>query len=355
MGSHDIIVIGASAGGIEALTDLFGRLNPNLHAAVFVVLHISPESKSYLPSILSRLGSLPAAHAEDGQEIKYGRAYIAPPNQHMILEDGQVHLTVGPKENGFRPAVDPLFESAARAYGRRVAGVILSGNLYDGSKGLLAIKKAGGIAMVQDPGQAIYPGMPSNAMGFVKVDYVLSAQEIASMLNMLNTSDGQGREGGMQMNELRTDPPDESGKVIQDEIETYEKSGSHNRRSIFTCPDCGGVLWEMRDEQIVHYRCHVGHIYSPEVLLASQDSQVENAFWTAIRALVEKAALANRLAVRARKNGYTEVAEIYLSQARQSEKDAELLRNTWFTKINKSASAITPGEIANKNVSQSES
>ena len=183
MEKFNIIVIGASSGGVEVLRELFSELKPNLNAAIFVVLHIPPDAKSHLPQILSRNCPIPVEHAQDAEKIKPGHAYIAPPNQHLILGNGIMHLTFGPKENHTRPAIDPLFESAAAFYGPRVIGVILSGNLSDGTKGLMCIKQAGGMAVVQDPEEALFPSMPSSALQYVPVDYRLPVSEIASLLN----------------------------------------------------------------------------------------------------------------------------------------------------------------------------
>src|SRR5438045_314309 len=170
MDGRDIIVIGASAGGVTALVDLCGKLPHDLNAAVFVVVHLSPNSPGMLPQILASAGALRVAHPSNGQRVDSGRIYVAPPNQHMLLIDGHIHLTAGPKEHGFRPAVDPLFRTAARAYGPRVVGVVLSGGLHDGTRGLKEIKEHGGVAIVQDPDEAPVSGMPSSAIAHVDVD-----------------------------------------------------------------------------------------------------------------------------------------------------------------------------------------
>ena len=177
MSGHDMITIGASAGGVEALTELVRGLPVDLPASVFVSLHVPPHGTSMLPQILSRRGPLPAHHARDGEPIEPGRIYVAPPDLHLLIHQGVVRLSRGPRENGFRPAIDPLFRTAARWHGPRVVGVILSGTLDDGTAGLLAIKERGGFAVVQDPDDALFPGMPRNAMDVVHVDHVLPASE----------------------------------------------------------------------------------------------------------------------------------------------------------------------------------
>lgn len=182
MPGHDIIVIGASAGGVQALKTLVGSLPRKLPASIFVVLHIPAESPSLLPEILSRAGPLEAVQAVDGIEIEHRCIYIAPPDHHLLIEHGHVRVVRGPKENRHRPAVDPLFRSAAQIYGTRVVGVILTGGLDDGTAGLLAVKRRGGIAVVQDPDEALYPGMPSSALANVEVDYRLPLSSIGPLL-----------------------------------------------------------------------------------------------------------------------------------------------------------------------------
>ncbi len=182
MANRDIVVIGASAGGVESLRSLVRGLSPDLPAAVFVVMHVQPYAVSRLPEILARSCPLPVDHARDGDRIVPGRIYVAPPDRHLLLRPGRVELTRGPRENHTRPAVDPLFRSAARAYGRRVAGVVLSGALYDGAAGVLAVKTRGGAAVVQDPTEAAVDGMPRSALRLVEVDHVLPVAEIAPLL-----------------------------------------------------------------------------------------------------------------------------------------------------------------------------
>jgi two-component system, chemotaxis family, protein-glutamate methylesterase/glutaminase len=185
MPGHDIVVVGASAGGVEALVDLARSVPPDLPAAMFVVLHVPSTGSSALPEILSRQGSLPAAHVKDGEPIELGRIYVAPPDHHLLLRTGHVHLARGPRENGHRPAVDPLFRSAAGEYATRVIGVVLSGALDDGTAGLVAVKGRGGLAVVQEPADALYPAMPGSAIEHVRVDHVLPAAAMGPLLARL--------------------------------------------------------------------------------------------------------------------------------------------------------------------------
>src|SRR5262245_10757596 len=189
MNTHDIVVIGASAGGVEALTALAAGLPANLHAAVFVVLHVPPQGESHLPYILSRAGALQARMAQDGDEIRSGRILIAPPDRHLLLTQDQARIVYGPRENYFRPAIDPLFRSAALAFGPRVIGVVLTGALDDGASGLVAIKREGGLALVQDPETAAFPSMPSAALKYVDVDACLPLKKLASKIVALTVTE----------------------------------------------------------------------------------------------------------------------------------------------------------------------
>jgi two-component system chemotaxis response regulator CheB len=182
MPGHDIIVVGASAGGVEALIRIVGGVPSDLPAALFVVLHVRPGTPSGLPDLLSRSGKLPASHATHLQPIQHGHIYVARPDRHLMIVSGRVHVTLGPRENGHRPAIDPLFRTAARSYGRRVVGIVLSGVLDDGTAGLAAVKRHGGLAIVQDPDDTLFPSMPRSAMDHVAVDHVLPALEIGALL-----------------------------------------------------------------------------------------------------------------------------------------------------------------------------
>jgi two-component system, chemotaxis family, protein-glutamate methylesterase/glutaminase len=236
MDNHNIIVIGASMGGLEALRALVKQLPPDLPAAVFIVLHITPSAPSLLAPILDRDSALPVTSAQDGEAIESGRIYVAPPDHHLLLKPGQVRLTRGPRENRTRPAIDPLFRSAAVAYGPHVIGVVLTGYLDDGASGLLAIKRCNGVAIVQDPEDAAYPSMPLNAIEMVPVDYRLPIAEMGRILT-----------------ELVQLPPKEVVPVPKDilvEAAISEGTESSMRTeeylgalAPFACPDCCGSLW----------------------------------------------------------------------------------------------------------------
>jgi two-component system, chemotaxis family, protein-glutamate methylesterase/glutaminase len=320
MPDHGIVVVGASAGGVEALTDLTASLPGDLPAAVFVVLHLPATGTSALPEILRRHGPLPAAHVKDGEPIQPGRVYVAPPDHHVLLRTGHVHLSRGPRENGHRPAIDPLFRSAAREYATRVIGVVLSGALDDGTAGLLAIKSRGGTAVVQDPADALYPGMPGNALEQVQVDHVAAAASMGKLLARLITDQA-------------VPPADPAPRAMQVEVEMERFSlaafeGNHpGRPSGFSCPDCNGVLWQIQDGGLERYRCRVGHAWSPESLLTQQSEALEAALWIALRSLEERAALARRLAEPARRRGHSITATRFEEQAAEAEHAARLVRD----------------------------
>ncbi|HJQ70507.1 MAG TPA: chemotaxis protein CheB [Blastocatellia bacterium] len=326
MPGHDVIVIGASAGGIEALKALVKLLADDLPASLFITLHVPGNGTSVLPKILSRVAPFAAHHPEDMEAIEHGRIYIAPPDTHLLVKRGHVRLTRGPKENGFRPAIDPMFRTAARYYGHRVVGVILSGTLDDGTAGMIAIKKQGGIAIAQDPDEALYNGMPLSAIENAGVDYVAPLSEIASILiRLANEPIEEGEEPVSDDMELESD----ISELEFDSLHRDRRPGSPSR---FSCPECNGVLWEIDDENLLRFRCRVGHAYSAETLLAEQSDAVEAAMWAALRALEENVALMSRLADRMRRRGHEKTAERFEAQARDADNRAEVLRQTLITR-----------------------
>jgi two-component system, chemotaxis family, protein-glutamate methylesterase/glutaminase len=320
MPDHDIVVVGASAGGVEALADLVGSLPADLPAAVFVVLHVPSTGISALPDILSRRGPLPAAHVKDGEPIEHGRIYVAPPDHHVLLRPGHAHLARGPREHGHRPAVDPLFRSAAREYATRVIGVILSGALDDGTAGLLAIKARGGLAVVQEPADALYPGMPRGALEHVQPDHVQPAAAMGALLASLTAVPAA--------DPLHPAPNDMKVEDAVDGFAIEAIEGEHpGKPSGFSCPDCNGVLWEIQDGQLQRFRCRVGHAWSPESLLTQQSEGLEAALWIALRSLEERASLARRLAEPARRRGHSITAGRFEEQAAEAQQAARLVRD----------------------------
>jgi two-component system chemotaxis response regulator CheB len=287
---HDVIVIGASAGGIEALTSLVGELKADLPAAVFVVLHVPSDARSALPAILERAGPLPAVQAADDAPIVRGRIYVAPPDRHMLVEADRVRVVTGPRENRVRPSADPLFRSAARHFGPRAVGVILSGVLDDGANGLAAIGAAGGVTIVQDPQDALFGGMPESAAARCHVDYCLPADRIGPLLVRLARSEPMKKGGTDLSDELMRDPTADAQPAAS---RAAKRNGA---ASGFTCPDCHGSLWELKDGDAARYECRVGHAYSLESMLSAQAESVENALWAALNALEERAATMERVA-----------------------------------------------------------
>ena len=320
LATHDIIVIGASAGGVEALSTLVSELPRDLRASVLVVLHLS-RGRSLLPEILTRAGRLPAQHPHDREPLQYGRIYVAPPDQHMTLEGDAIRVLHGPSENGVRPAVDPLFRSAARIFGPRVVGVVLTGSLDDGTAGLAAVKEAGGVAVVQDPDEAFAPSMPRSAMAAVRPDHVLPVREIALLVRNVVLEDAEERATltGPHVSQLEPDlgrpplavgPEDRPGHV-----------------SVFSCPECHGVLWEAEQGGLLRFRCRVGHVYSPESMVAAQTDSVDRALWAALRSLEERAALTRKLAARARSREHNWIARAFEERSHAAAEHAAIVRD----------------------------
>jgi two-component system chemotaxis response regulator CheB len=321
MATRDVIVIGGSAGSIEAACVLFAALPADLDAAMFLVVHLPADAHSVLPDILGRAGPLPAAHAVDGEPISPGRVYVAPPDRHLLLDDGAVRLTRGPKENRHRPAIDPLFRSAARQYGSRVIGVILSGNQHDGSAGLLRVKQGGGVAIVQDPESAMFPGMPHSALDSMNADLVLAPAAMAGALVRLVAGAPVPPE---VTDPMPSDPP--SALPPEAEVAAEDRKRRDGVPSTQACPECHGVLWEVEDGGLLEFRCRVGHGYTAEALLAHQAEELEVALWSALRALEEQHALARRLAARSATQGQNRAAATYAEHAVDAAHHAALIR-----------------------------
>ena len=321
MAGHDIFVVGASAGGVEALVEVVRRLPPRLPAAVFVVLHIPSQSPSLLPEILSRSGLLVASHAKDGEKIEHGHIYVAPPDHHLLVERDHVQVVRGPKENRHRPAVDVLFRSAARAYGPRVVGVILSGALDDGTAGLLAVKRRGGIAVVQEPKDALYSGMPQSALQHVAVDYSVPLSDIGSLLKRLVYEQAE-EEGAYPVSE----DMEMETKLAEMNMDAMN-SGKHvGTPSAFSCPECGGVLWELHDGELLRFRCRVGHAFSIDSIVAAQSEQIEEALWAALKTLEESASLSHRLMKKAHQNGQEWLVRNFEEKLQEAERHAATIK-----------------------------
>jgi two-component system chemotaxis response regulator CheB len=288
----DIVVIGASAGGIEAVRGIVGALPANFGGSVFVVVHTAANSPGVLASILSRGAMLPILIARDGERIAPGHVYVAAPDHHLMIEPGRMQLTRGPKENRFRPAVDPLFRSAAQTYGPRVVGIVLSGGLDDGTSGLSTVKKLGGTAIVQDPHEAWAPSMPQSALNHVQVDHILRIDEIAPTLVRLASTPADAREGEWSV------PEDVNIEIAIAKEDKAKEAGvlKLGEPSKYACPECHGVLLAVKDAIPPRFRCHTGHAYTLESLLSEMDEAIEDSLWNAIRALEERAMLMRQAA-----------------------------------------------------------
>jgi two-component system chemotaxis response regulator CheB len=301
--NHDVIVIGASAGGIEVLLQLVQKLPKDLPAAVFVVVHRPAGADELLPELINSRNTLPAVHPLHRQPIVAGQIYIAPPDNHLVLRQGLMEVVRGPKENGHRPAVDALFRSAARAYGPRVIGVVLSGYQDCGTAGLMSIKARGGITVAQAPQSALVPDMPRSAIERAPVDHVVTPEELPALLRALATTPE-----GIPAQPDRT-------------IEQIEGSIA-GQPSTLVCPACSGVLTEAHAGKFEHFRCHVGHAFSLDSLTHQQDEALERSLWAAVRALEESATLSRRLS--AKEHG--ELGRRFAEKAATLTAQAEMIR-----------------------------
>jgi two-component system chemotaxis response regulator CheB len=330
MAGRDIIVVGTSAGGTDALALLVRGLPAGFPASLFVVCHFPPGGQSVLPAILSRSGPLLATHAVNGEAFRPGHIYVAPPDHHLLLDpDGRVRLSRDARENHNRPAVDPLFRSAARYYGPRVIGVILTGALYDGAAGLLAVRTAGGLGVVQDPDDALVAAMPQNATQLAGADRVVPLSEMAPLLVEL-VRQSAPRQGAKQMDPKPSatgpaDPIEKMSGVVKNDMAAQARNERRGEVSVFTCPECGGALWQVDEPKLIQFRCHVGHAYNAETLLAEQTEALEAALWCAVRTFREKSVLGEQLAAQERGKGNEAAAARFDEQAQQSARYAALI------------------------------
>ena len=324
MTGHDIIVIGTSAGGLKALGTIVGTLPANINAALFIVQHLAADKPSILPQILSDVGSLRASHPSDGEPIVPGRIYVAPPDYHLLLSIDSIRVVRGPQENRFRPAIDALFRSAARAYGSRVVGVVLTGYLDDGTVGLQAIKKRGGVAIVQDPKEAEYPSMAKSALRYVKVDYCLPLAEIPDQLVDLSKAPAAEEEAYPVTEEIEIE-----SKIAEQQLNTLEflenveKIGT---RTTYSCPECNGSIWQIGVEEPLRFRCHIGHSFTADIFFAEQTQNIENALWSAVRAMEEKVTFSRQMSERMKNYNLQSAAVKYEDLASSLDAEVSLIR-----------------------------
>ncbi len=323
-----IIVIGASAGGVTALRELTAGLTSPLPVPILIVLHVGA-LRSELPALLNAAGVTPAKHGKDGEAAHAGQMYIAPPDRHMTVVDGHIRLTRGPKENWARPAIDPLFRSAAEGFGPAAIGVILTGNLNDGSAGLHEIKQRGGVAIAQDPDDAADPEMPTSAATHLKLDYCLPLAKIPALLQRLVT-----KEEGVVTANSRKQTPENEGNMSDAE--------KFDRPITVTCPDCGGALRRSEVGTMVKYSCHIGHTYTAEHMAAAQFDDMEKVMRSAERILNERAEFCRQMGEKAGAVGEAAAGEIWHSASRQALERAYTLRDfieqDWIT-----PSPVAPG------------
>lgn len=321
----DIIVIGASAGGLKAFETIVSQLPSNLPAAVFIVWHISPDYPSLLPEILAKFTPLRVKHASGKEPIRPGHIYVAPPDHHLLVEWGYVCLSRGPRENRFRPAIDVLFRSAAHSYGERVIGVVLSGSLDDGAAGLYAIKERGGIAVVQEPLDALHSSMPKAALQAVAVDYCVPSIEMGALLaHLVNKAipvqevNPVSKTMDIEVGIAREDNGLEMGIMKLGELSPY------------TCPECHGVLMQLKEGNLIRFRCYTGHAYSLNTLLAEMTQSIEEILWNGIRTIESSEILMLHMAKHLHQANEDESAQLLLRKAQQVKQQAELVRQAVF-------------------------
>ncbi|WP_425144954.1 chemotaxis protein CheB [Deinococcus sp.] len=311
-----LVVVGASAGGLEAVMDLVADLPAGFAAAVLVVIHTGPSGPSFLAEILNRASVLPVSEAVDGEALRSGHIYVATPDRHLLVQDGAIAVKRGPRENRFRPSVDALFRSAAYTHGAEVIGVILSGMLDDGTSGLWTVKRLGGVSVVQTPSDALYDAMPRSALDHVEVDYVLPVAGIGALLARL-----------VQEPPASLSPPLEQSEQRRLEVEVktaaehdaFELGWMHlGALSPLTCPECRGVLLQVQEGRRTRYRCHTGHAYTATSLRDSLDESVESALYQALRSLEEAAMLFGHLEQQEHALGNGAAAQHFHGRAQQA-------------------------------------
>jgi two-component system, chemotaxis family, protein-glutamate methylesterase/glutaminase len=321
MPNRDVLAVGTSAGGVEALIFLAGHLGRGFPASILVTIHLPPQARSELDALLSRAGPLPAGFASDGEIAKKGRIYIAPPDRHLLLTGERFALGEGARENNCRPAIDAMLRSTAVCCGPRAIGVVLTGTMGDGASGLWALSQCGGLTVVQDPHDAAFPEMPLTAMNRSKPDHVAPLADLPALLNKFVR-----QPAGPEV----VCPPS-----IKIEVEIARNGGASmermddlGRRSVLACPDCGGVMWEIDEQDLVRYRCHVGHTYTAEVMSLALDENLRRALATAQRALEERVALARKLENQAIAAGQRMLADTWAEKASEFEREMMVIRDS---------------------------
>ena len=343
MENEKVIVIGASTGGFEVIKSIISQLPPDFVTPIFIVWHMSPDIQGIMPHVLNKLNTISASNAVDGETIQSNHIYVAPPDHHMIIEKGVIKVSRGPKENLFRPAIDPLFRSAALAYGNRVTGIILSGALDDGSSGLWHIKTHGGIAVVQDPNDAEASSMPQSAMRAVKVDYCVPAADLPALLTELSkrevTNDKYYPDETAASVPLTNNNENDRGsfitdKKLQGEIDIAGEGNavkygadSFGELSPYSCPECHGVLSRIMEDNIIRFRCHTGHAYSANSLLLSLSQKTEDSLYQVIRGMDETIFLLNHMGDHYAEANEPKLAAVYFREAKKTLQQSNIVRD----------------------------
>jgi two-component system chemotaxis response regulator CheB len=322
MAKRDIVVIGSSAGGITALKGFMSMLPPDFRASIFIVQHLSPNSPSFLPDILTHAGPLKAVHPQDGETIQPGQIYVALPDHHLLVEHDRMIVKKGPKENRFRPSIDALFRSAAYTYGPRVIGIVLTGMLNDGTSGMWSVKRLGGLTIIQKPEEALYPSMPDSVLEFVDVDHSASMAEMAELLHRLTQEDVPDKPTLSVREQTR----------MKTEINIAAEENAFDMGIIdlgeltpLTCPECHGSLVSIKEGKLVRYRCHTGHAYTAGSLLAEVTKTVEEALWQGARGFEETILLLDQSAKQFAESGNAKAAEEFAEKSRESREKSRKL------------------------------
>jgi len=327
MANRDVLALGTSAGGVEALISLAKHFRSDFPASVLVTIHLPSYSRSILDEVLNGAGPLPARFAAGGEKIKKAHIYIAPPDRHLLLDGDQLSLGSGPRENNARPAIDAMLRSVAVCCGPRGVGAVLTGTLGDGASGLWALHQCGGRTVVQDPKDAAFPEMPLTAMNRAQPDHVVGLRDMPALLDSLvqepagdpvPVPPGTRDEVGIARD----------GHSSMDRVDNMDNLDGLGRRSVLSCPDCGGVMWEIAEGDLLRYRCHVGHTYAADLMSVMTDENVRRSFGVALRALEERTALARKLYNQANERGDRVLAQNWLARAHEFEREMKVIRDS---------------------------
>jgi two-component system chemotaxis response regulator CheB len=322
-----IVCIGASAGGLNAVGELVSQFPLQINAAIFVVLHLSKSAiGDILVTRLEKATSLSCEVAKNGVIIQPGHIYIAPPDVHLLVGDGKIVIGHGPPENRFRPSIDVLFRSAAAHYGEKTIGIILTGFLNDGTVGMWSIKQSGGHTIVQDPNEAEYPDMPLSVLETMETDYCTQLKKISDVvLKIIEDAESKG-----------ISPPPAivaESKLSEKSATTIEQVAELGEKTLFACPDCGGGLWQISNDRVKHYRCHIGHSYSETDMIVRQSQAIEQTLWVALRMMEERKILLKKTATENENKGLTSLSVSMREQARQLENHVEKLKELLFAVV----------------------